>query len=762
MITDSPIGCNEPESRVIQLPIDCTQREYDVGRCAETECQGIKTDQTSCVDIDTETYCCQPTQTETVILSCQGYNLQVSKILSCGCGQCLPLTSKIVGRVENSVTGDPLPFIDVLYEGKVRTSTDISGTFSIPITKPVRRVSLVFQESFLKRVSATNFVVAITFGSDVYRIVKMKPRPEPIVLDSTQENSIPLANTGSNPPVAELVIEARTIFDENGDLYSGNVMASVVNYDMRNMADVEVAPSDFTAVDENGEGEELQSFGVFSISLEDPNGNPLVVGGSSTVMVNQDMLPECVLDENGFCDTKMWLLNTKTGLWEVSSELTPSQNKRKKRQTTEVFVGNISITGCNTWPCLYNIDRFVSSQRCWAHVVGFTTSNFSPTEALSDIVVTSILEDTSVDFLGRNNNGATYRSSVGICLPLGCDDTATDISPISDRQFTVHVNVAQNDNFLLPFDPDSLDPSKFKLPSNLVSSLDYKIDMGPSNTAIVFKPTTLHTTNKGPIYLGQSESQCVDAQINDDYSYFQFYAAVVNASVPLLCNTLESTVANPSLTTINTFYAMNPSDSNKVRHCFFGARITLSSPLASEAEIRVVARSELLKIVNTDGTEMVEMVVYGQREILAQRKDDGSFDVCMEYKCGGTVQRFGTDGLVQDLGNIHIKVTTEVSDETGSRLSCMVTPNVNMFAKNCDETDFVSGMAYGTPFCFIDPQTYGLAQKVFRYSLARGDNPPSGQEGECSGDNNSFLSLETGNCADAGNFEPALNIMCSP
>ena len=520
------MNCDAPQSKLLQLPTDCIQpdtnrNEYDVGTCGKRECYAKKTDQMSCEDNEDEMFCCQPTQTAPVTIQCKGYKLSVSKVLSCGCGRCLlQRLSKIRRRVEDSTTGKPLNSITIyLNDNEVNTIHHPEGKFVIEINNNVRRVSLLFRDTRNQtRVMDTVVVVEIARGSEIFRSIKMKPRSSPFTFKSTEEKRLILAHKQGNTHVAELMLAPNTVTDAKGQPYSGMIKAFVNNIDMRDMSDVEVAPGDFTAIDDEGREDELQSFGMVSVDLENPDdGSSLMVGGSSMVMVNQNMLPECILDANGFCDTKLWVLNTKTGLWELASELRPSSDRRNKRQATPMLVGSITYScgSKNRNACIYNIDRFTKSQQCWAHVIGFNSKEF--TTILPNIIVTSIVNDSTTPFLIRNNNNAwaTRSARNGVCVPQGCDDSTTDIA-VDSRQFTTRLVVEQQ-TYLLPFDPDdsNLNQTRFTLNSGAVAALDYTIDKGQENTAIVFKPTIRHASRnlaqfilgKMPVKVGHARRQ---------------------------------------------------------------------------------------------------------------------------------------------------------------------------------------------------------------------------------------------------------------
>ena len=292
--------------------------------------------------------------------------------------------------------------------------------------------------------------------------------------------------------------------------------------------------------------------------------------------------------------------------------------------------------------------------------------------------------------------------SNGVCVPQGCDDRTTDIA-IESRQFTTHLFVEQQ-TYLLPFDPDNsnLNRTRVRLNPREIAAPDYTVDKGPSNTAIVFKPTTWQASRNGPIHLGEYAGRggsCTTATISSGNSYFQFYQ-----TQRLFCYTNESTVSSPQDNSIYTFYPVDISTSDIERYCFVGARLTVSSRVTSG--LRVVAISELSNEKSSLTVPMNNTIFYGRREVIPEETSEGDYNVCMEYKCGGEITKVNP---YMEIGNAYTKVTIDIKDFNSS-VTCNISINEDIVdvmeagLNMCDGDPFESGTPYETPLCFIDPQ----------------------------------------------------------
>ena len=323
-----------------------------------------------CADPERDHYCCQPIETERVDIQCTGYTLPVQRVISCGCGECAPVPSYVSGTIVHSDTGEPLQYVIVFYKREAVALSDGEGKFRLTVEDQANKISITLRDEYIARVVDTVKVIQIQSGLTVYCVIRMKPKPTPVIVESSEETYIPVASDSEDDAFAELIIESNTIYDMEGNLYNGKVQVAVNNIDLRNASNVDLAPGDFTAVDENGDSQNLRTFNIWSMETRDEDGNPLAIGGSSMVVLDQAMLPPCQFDENGNCDIKLWILSSETGSWEIASELKPSSEGGNRRKRQGAFlIGNVDVYANR----LYNIDKVISSSdrvgARWFHMI---------------------------------------------------------------------------------------------------------------------------------------------------------------------------------------------------------------------------------------------------------------------------------------------------------------------------------------------------------------------------------------------------------
>ena len=260
-------------------------------------------------------------------------------------------------------TNEPLDYVLVYFNNTRVASSNSKGMFEYITDKQAKRVALTFKDYYYHRVMDTTIIATLERGSVKYQLVKMKPHPPPVIINSTQENIVPILGDGSVAS-AELIIEPDSIYDTNGNLYTGNVSLTIDDIDMRNPINTEVAPGDFSTIDESGNPLGLQTFGVFSIGMTDESGNPLSIGGGSLLEIEQSLIPDCQANEDGTCETKIWTFNDKTGSWEFSSPLIVSKGGGRRKRQSAVFFANVDVTPAQL---IYNIDRFANRDE-WCYV----------------------------------------------------------------------------------------------------------------------------------------------------------------------------------------------------------------------------------------------------------------------------------------------------------------------------------------------------------------------------------------------------------
>ena len=710
---DSSIDCTqEPGSKIIQLPTDCTQTgqtTFDVGTCGENTCSSNKLNQDSeelLLCIDPKNFCCQAVETEVITISCQGYSLPITRALSCGCGECKKKSIQILGRVVLAESLIGVPLVSIFYRNMEIGKTNVYGNFDIDIENEARQVSLTFKDMRFKRVLDATIVVQIKTGFVEFVNVKMKSTPDPIKTDSSLETSLSFSGTESNA-VGQLVLERNSYYDSDGFPYTGDVSVFLNDIDMRNITDIQFSPGDFTAVDDNGYLVEFESFSIFSVGFNDPTGNFLSVAGPTRVIINQDKIPPCIFDENGACDTKLWELNANTGSWEQAGSLYIPVKRKRKRQN-ESLIGMIEINRFS-W---FSVGRFSTSQRCFSKIIAYVSNSLKPDQVLENpYEASSITRDSTKAFL-RKRTIKTYNEygSIGVCVPHGCDDIPGS-NPISSRKVTVYLFVRYGKGFLTPADPN-IGNKFFSLSLIDTSEIDYQ----PDNTELRMKPLTIHATPNGPLY---DDETCSDADIDD--KHVQFFS-----ESEIHCHTAHSTVNITSRLPI-TFYPQEVQQS----YCFVGLHI-LTIPNTAH---RIVATSELDK---ASSSQMLTGDIYfGRREIRVQANSDGIIKACMEFKCSGLAY-----DQTSNLGVAYTKVTIDVKDVSGV---CNVTAYPQYLDTSC------SAAEQETPICFLDPELYGSSG----FQKKRSNFIPM-----CENDNDSPQAIGLQDCEQNGAFVSAISIEC--
>ena len=725
-LSDSQDSCSStPSSKIISLPDGCLNPEtnlpeYDVGTCGNTPCGGGLSSDTMCKDEPEEFSCCRKGQVERIAVPCEGYTLPVFNVVSCRCGECVQPKSKIIGQVVSVTTNEPLDYVVVYFNNTKVARSNREGMFEYVTNKQAKRVSLAFKDFYLKRVMDTTIIVTLNRGSVKYEVVKMKPHPPPVIINSTKETILPIVGDGSDP-VAELIIEPNSIYDQNGNLYTGDVSLTIDNIDMRNPTNTDVAPGDFSTIDESGNPVGLQTFGIFSVGMTDESGNPLAVGGSSLIEIDQSMVPDCQADEeDGTCEASIWDFNEKTGSWEFSGPLVLSKSGGRRKRQSPVFFARVDV---NFGQLMRNIDAVArSSEWCWIKLAAYRSDACLVTLPTSDYDVTWVSErhDTGAKFRQGGIRWSVIEDEDSIYMGVFCD--VSRAPRVENRKFTVWLSAQENLN------GKPLLPARSE---NEYSFLNYTLISDRSVEGKYFirlKPATYNFEPNGPIYEGVQSGleACQRAELSTS-NHLQFFLPSPN----ILCataHTADPAVIPPDIQD-ETFYPTLVEDRNRQTFCFVRIRVRSTT----HSTVHVFANSTFESRTSTD------TLLYGWRSLKATKEANRDFvDVCMEFRCSPD------DRSIQTLITIHTKT------DIGEDLICPVilnpeTPDFKNYMEKLGLLDFE------IPFTFRDPLTYGA-----RYGMKR-DLGISGR-GLCTTDRN------TPQCADPDiyckDIEPAIIVNC--
>eukprot|EP00058_Branchiostoma_floridae_P022936 XP_002608426.1 hypothetical protein BRAFLDRAFT_96564 [Branchiostoma floridae] len=623
---DSMTSCaTEPEQNVISLPDDCVQEDtnstgYDIGACGGDDCVGdLGEDDKACVD--TMRFCCVTTSTETRTVQCSGYSLNVTVTTECGCGSCVKTSTKRiqgraygVNRTDNASTEVPLKYGPVIKDGQVVDITSETGIFEFTIETTASKIALTFRDNFKKLVTSTR-VLSLTDSDTLDFDVVMKLRPPPVTLMSSQNNVIDLGTVEGEEPLAELDIPANSLFTADGEMFSGEVKASVSFIDPRNPDDFELIQGELTAVDVEGREETMETFGMFNMDFETEEGDSLELGGNVSVHIDpaQTNIDLTDVDENGILGTKLWLLSQDTGLWEEAGSLRVGTATRRRKRSTFIIGEFLYIADR---PC--NFDRVEPyHRRCFAQVRAYDSlSNFYRSKSTG--IRTGAVRDADVALVTTSNRGgfsrlnslSVYRrgrtnSNGRICLETLCEPTGND--------FSARINVVKYNIHLLA----ALYPG---FDANLQSSIEVKHD-GKTLSFDVFRPT--HTN--GPIYTYYDWRHCYYHSTVAD-NHFAFVDATYRPYVfpPYFFN--QNQYSQPI--TVTSWY---PNENDFKSVCFIKVFVKFEFEFTT-IEVRVTSKGGGVYEPNTG-------ITYGIREDRTAKdpSDSTSGFACVEFKCPGPI-----------------------------------------------------------------------------------------------------------------------------
>ncbi|XP_070572632.1 cartilage intermediate layer protein 1-like [Ptychodera flava] len=441
---------SEPLPHYIRLPEDCISDDgtnlQNVGKCAQSKCAGNFDDlDEKCSDI--QEFCCSPSSTEMLELTCDSFNISILVVTSCSCGVCVTPKVRVRGRAVAVDNGDPLAYGRVYVLGERVDRTSKNGDFCFEIAKGVRHLAVTFIDRKNTFVETTK-VLPIGQGSSVYHEVYLQRRALPVMVNASEASTIFLGN--SSEPSVELGIPSNSFHTADGQLYTGNVAASVTFVDPADPDAPHIMQSDFTTVDVEGNSRPLETYGVFTMDFTDDSGNNLIVGKPIDVVIPVygplDDITET--DENGELRTRLWILNADKGDWEDAGSLQLVKKQRRKRYSDVFIFGPIVLPAQrrNVFRSLaYNIDaRQWNTRICYLKVRVYADE--AMTEGLPNAKVTSVCRR-------RGNRVADFQdmltdASGAACLETFCDRDET--------LYSVHVMTEHNGQSLHPVHPEAV------------------------------------------------------------------------------------------------------------------------------------------------------------------------------------------------------------------------------------------------------------------------------------------------------------------
>ncbi|XP_052657333.1 LOW QUALITY PROTEIN: cartilage intermediate layer protein 2 [Harpia harpyja] len=608
----------EPEPSLVELPSECPQdaagsRYYNVGRCAPTLCAGGPADRSAC-GADTGR-CCGVRRMEMREIPCAGFVLPVKVVAECGCGPCTQPRILVQGRVTAADTGEPLRFGQIFLGGRKVGFTGYKGSFTIEVPPDTQRLVVRFVDRQQRLVDAVKVLPFNRRGGAVYQEVKMLRKKEPVDLDGSRSNAIPLGEASGQEPIGELVLPAGVFLRPSGEVFRGTVKASVTFLDPRDMATASAASSDLSFANAEGEIVPLRTYGMFAVDfLEGESGAALQTGPVEVRMdAGQVRMPEHLQK------MKLWSLNPETGLWEEEGVLRPAGGSRGKREERTFLVGNLEIRERR----LFNLD-VPEDRRCFVKVRAYSNEKFNPYEQLEGVVISLINLEPQPGYPANPRAWGRFDSVVtgpnGACLPAFCDGQRPDA-------YSAYVTATLGGEELEAVaSSPKLNPNAIGVSQPYLGKLGYRRldhdDPDLKKTAFQINvakpdPNNVDETN-GPIYPYRSLEECEEAPVSANH--LRFYRVEVDKYEYNVVPFKES-----DLTSWTGDYLSWWPNPQEFRACFI--KVQIEGPQEYMVRSRNVGGSH----PRTRGQ------LYGLRDTRSVRDTllENTSGACVEFKCSG-------------------------------------------------------------------------------------------------------------------------------
>uniref|UniRef100_A0A3P9JA94 Cartilage intermediate layer protein, nucleotide pyrophosphohydrolase n=1 Tax=Oryzias latipes TaxID=8090 RepID=A0A3P9JA94_ORYLA len=612
-------SCNpKPESHLIRLPHDCHQNTtdsfyYDVGKCPSSQCTGQIDNSIRCKD--KLAYCCGVAKMEERQLTCQGYQLPTMVVTECGCKKCVDTKAVVHGRAIAADNGEPMRFGHIFMNGVRVSRTGYKGTFSIQVPPDTDRFVLTFVDNMQKFVNTTKVLPFNTKGGAVYHEVKLLRKKTPVTISSLETNTLELGEVKDQEAMVQIQIPPHSFYKENGEVFTGNVSASVTFLDPRDVSTAAAAQSDLNFIGNEGDTLPLRTYGMFSIDFRAEENNEVLNAGEVKVFLDSAQVK---ISEH-LDAMKLWSLNPDTGLWEEEGDLKIERKNRGKREERTFLIGNMEIRERR----LFNLD-VPENRRCYVKVRAFRGERFMPSEQVEGVTVSLINMEPTAGYSSNPRAWGRFDSVItgsnGACLPAFCDEQKPDA-------YTAFVmaNLGGEELEAVPSAP-KFNPSLIGVPHPYLGKLNYRRtdheDPRVKKTAFSINvakpsPNTAEEAN-GPVYTFENLKECEEAPFSA--GHFRF-SRVEGDRYDY--NTVTFNEDDPMSWT-EDYLSWWPKPM-EYRACYI--KIKINSP----HEINVRSR-------NMGGTHPKTVgQLYGLRDTRSIRDMDlaNVSAVCLEFKCSG-------------------------------------------------------------------------------------------------------------------------------
>lgn len=584
-----------------------------MGRCPSRTCAGQLDSGIRCKD--QAAYCCGVEKMEERQLTCQGYQLPTMVATRCGCQRCVDAKAVVYGRAFAADNGEPMRFGHVFMNGVRISRTGYKGTFSVQVPPDTERLVLTFVDNMQKFINTTKVLAFNTRGGSVYHEVKLLRKKAPVTISAAETNTLELGEVEGQEAMVQLQIPPNSFYTETGEVFVGNVNASVTFLDPRDVSTAAAAQSDLNFVGNEGDVLPLRTYGMFSVDFRGEENNEPLNAGEVKVFLDsaQVQMPEHINS------MKLWSLNPETGLWEEEGSLKMEEKRRGKREERTFLIGNMEIRERR----LFNLD-VPENRRCYVKVRAFRSERFMPSEQVEGVVVSLINMEPAAGYSSNPRAWGRFDSAVtgpnGACLPAFCDEKRADA-------YSAHVmaNLGGEELEAVPSSP-KLNPSVVGVPQPYLDKLNYRRsdhdDPRLKKTAFsinVAKPSAnAAEEGNGPVYAFDGLKECEEAPFSA--SHFRF-SRVEGDRYDY--NTVPFNEDDP-LSWTEDYLSWWPKPM-EYRACYIKVKLN------SAHELNIRSR-------NTGGTHPKTVgQLYGLRDTRSIRDMEQAnvSAVCLEFKCSG-------------------------------------------------------------------------------------------------------------------------------
>ena len=368
---------SKPSSKNQTLPPGCVlngtnSSTVDVGECKPVAC--VKRSDNSHSSCSDPSLCCGPRAFKSVSVQCGALvSFRLSKVKQCGCGKCFERQTVIQGLAVDQ-DDKVAKRVDLYIDGQHKTRTDSEGWFSVEVPKGTKRTIVTFKTQAVEE----DKIFVVTEGQRVMYKVKLRKKPNSVTFDASQPFNLTLGDASDS--FANLELPENALLTKEGSVFHGNAKATVSVTDPRKLSDILSAPGDFTTVNEDGEEQLLETYGMMKLNLEDNAGQTLTLSKPMKVYLDPEKLNLTSSADN--ISINLYWLDRKTGRWREAYEFVPEHRSRRKRKRSNRIFLTADITPSIAQETL-NFDKP-------HHVVGLRVT--TETEE-NDVIVTAIRKD---------------------------------------------------------------------------------------------------------------------------------------------------------------------------------------------------------------------------------------------------------------------------------------------------------------------------------------------------------------------------------